>query len=148
MVVLGGMGSVSGAVLAAIVLTLLPEVLRPVTDYRMVIYSLLLIVLMITRPQGLLGTPRADAGAGSSAAARAARAGVSGAAARARARLDRVRRPQGGQPTSTSTSRPGELVGLIGPNGAGKTTVFNLLTGVYAPTAGTIRFGGTVAQRA
>ena len=32
----------------------------------------------------------------------------------------------------------GELVGLIGPNGAGKTTVFNLLTGVYAPTEGTV----------
>ncbi len=56
MVVLGGMGSVSGSVLAAIILTLLPEVLRPVKDYRMVIYSLLLVVLMITRPQGLLGT--------------------------------------------------------------------------------------------
>jgi branched-chain amino acid transport system permease protein len=56
MVVLGGMGSLSGSVLAAIVLTLLPEVLRPVKDYRMVIYSLLLIVLMIARPQGLLGT--------------------------------------------------------------------------------------------
>ena len=56
MVVLGGMGSLSGSVLAAILLTLLPEVLRPVKDYRMVIYSLLLIVLMITRPQGLLGT--------------------------------------------------------------------------------------------
>ena len=56
MVVLGGMGSLSGSVLAAIILTLLPEVLRPVKDYRMVIYSLLLIVLMITRPQGLLGT--------------------------------------------------------------------------------------------
>jgi branched-chain amino acid transport system permease protein len=56
MVVLGGMGSLSGSVLAATVLTLLPEVLRPVKDYRMVIYSLLLIVLMITRPQGLLGT--------------------------------------------------------------------------------------------
>ena len=56
MVVLGGMGSLTGSVLAAIVLTLLPEVLRPVKDYRMVIYSLLLIILMITRPQGLLGT--------------------------------------------------------------------------------------------
>lgn len=37
---------------------------------------------------------------------------------------------------------PGELVGLIGPNGAGKTTAFNLLTGVYEPTEGTIEFDG------
>lgn len=36
----------------------------------------------------------------------------------------------------------GELVGLIGPNGAGKTTAFNLLTGVYQPTEGTISVGG------
>lgn len=36
----------------------------------------------------------------------------------------------------------GELCGLIGPNGAGKTTVFNLITGVYQPTGGAVRFGG------
>ncbi len=55
MVVLGGMGSITGSILAAIILTLLPEVLRPVKDYRMVFYSILLVILMITRPQGIFG---------------------------------------------------------------------------------------------
>ena len=53
MVILGGMGNTIGVILAAILLTLLPEVLRPVAEYRMILYSLLLIVLMIVRPQGL-----------------------------------------------------------------------------------------------
>ena len=42
--------------------------------------------------------------------------------------------------------RQGELFGLIGPNGAGKTTIFNLITGVYAPTSGTITFDGAQIQ--
>ena len=53
MVILGGMGNTLGVVLAAVLLTLLPEVLRPVAEYRMVLYSVLLIVLMLARPQGL-----------------------------------------------------------------------------------------------
>ncbi|HEX8524926.1 MAG TPA: branched-chain amino acid ABC transporter permease [Tepidisphaeraceae bacterium] len=61
MVVLGGSGSVTGAVLAAVVLTVLPEALRDVRQYtggqdlRLIIYSLLLIVMMLVRPEGLLG---------------------------------------------------------------------------------------------
>lgn len=53
MVILGGMGNTRGVILAAILLTLLPEFLRPIAQYRMVLYALLLIVLMILRPQGL-----------------------------------------------------------------------------------------------
>ena len=55
MVVLGGMGSFTGSVLAAVVLTLLPELLRDLADYRMLIYSIVLVLMMILRPQGLLG---------------------------------------------------------------------------------------------
>jgi len=53
MVILGGMGNTAGVVAAAVLLTLLPEWLRSFDQYRMVFYSLLLIILMLTRPQGL-----------------------------------------------------------------------------------------------
>jgi branched-chain amino acid transport system permease protein len=55
MVVLGGLGSISGAAIAAVTLTLLPELLRSFEMYRMIVYALLLILVMIVRPQGLLG---------------------------------------------------------------------------------------------
>ncbi|KDE69695.1 branched-chain amino acid ABC transporter permease [Fusobacterium necrophorum DAB] len=55
MVVLGGMGSFTGSIIAAIVLTLLPEVLREFSDYRMIAYAVILIFMMIFRPKGLLG---------------------------------------------------------------------------------------------
>jgi len=60
MVVLGGMGSMLGSVLAAAVLTIVPFALQSISqtvaDYRMVIYSVLLIIVMIFKPSGLLGT--------------------------------------------------------------------------------------------
>ncbi|WII72377.1 branched-chain amino acid ABC transporter permease [Bdellovibrio sp. 22V] len=60
MVVLGGMGSMTGSIVAAFLITALPEVLRPLqdltgVDLRMVIYSLALILVMILRPKGLFG---------------------------------------------------------------------------------------------
>jgi len=56
MVVLGGMGSITGSIIAATVLTVALEWLRGLDQYRMVIYSILLIALMLTRPTGLFGT--------------------------------------------------------------------------------------------
>ncbi len=60
MVVLGGMGSISGSIVAAVFLTGIREALRPLqeytqVDFRMVIYSLVLIILMLTKPNGLFG---------------------------------------------------------------------------------------------
>lgn len=71
MIVIGGMGSMTGAILGAIVVTLLPELLRQLpdvqigattfrfTDLRLVIFALILILTMILRPQGILGTSEA-----------------------------------------------------------------------------------------
>ncbi len=55
MVVLGGMGSITGSITSAILLTFISAALASYPEWRMVIYSLLLIVLMIYRPQGLFG---------------------------------------------------------------------------------------------
>ena len=55
MVVLGGMGSFTGSVISTITLTVVPEILRAFADYRMIIYSVILVIVMIFRPQGLMG---------------------------------------------------------------------------------------------
>ncbi len=55
MVVLGGMGSLTGSIIAAIVLSMLPELLRAFAEYRMLIYSVVLVLVMIFRPIGLSG---------------------------------------------------------------------------------------------
>jgi branched-chain amino acid transport system permease protein len=166
MVVLGGMGSITGAVGAATVLTVLPEALRQFSDYRMLVYSLLLIMMMLFRPTGLLGTREFSLTALADRLLRrkpqapdfAALAGELPPAALTH-RLGEP--PAPGAPALLRATNlgiqfgglkavsgfdlaleQGEIVGLIGPNGAGKTTVFNLLTNVYLPTAGGIEMEG------
>lgn len=58
MVVLGGMGSIPGTILGTTILTLAPELLRVVAEYRLLFYGALLVILMIFRPNGLLGDVR------------------------------------------------------------------------------------------
>ncbi|WP_039766828.1 branched-chain amino acid ABC transporter permease [Caldicellulosiruptor sp. F32] len=55
-VVLGGLGSISGSIISAIVLTIISALLQNYPEVRMILYSLILIVIMLFRPQGLLGT--------------------------------------------------------------------------------------------
>jgi branched-chain amino acid transport system permease protein len=55
MVILGGMGSIPGTIIGAATLVSIPEILRSLQEYRMVIYGLVLVIMMLTRPQGILG---------------------------------------------------------------------------------------------
>jgi branched-chain amino acid transport system permease protein len=57
-VVLGGMGSIIGVIIAALVLMLLPEYLRAFADYRMLVFGATLVIMMVFRPKGLISTVR------------------------------------------------------------------------------------------
>ena len=134
--------------------TILPELFREFADYRMIVYALALIVVMIVRPQGLFGIKElwehvAVAALASGCARRcgaAADATRATAASRDAALATRTCRSRSAASRRSASSRcelpAGGLYGLIGPNGAGKTTVFNLLTGVYTPDTGDDPLGG------
>jgi branched-chain amino acid transport system permease protein len=55
MIIIGGLGSISGAILGGIFVAVTLELMRDLAEYRLVLYALLLVVIMIARPQGLLG---------------------------------------------------------------------------------------------
>ena len=167
MVVLGGMGSIPGVVLGAVILVVVPEVLREYAQYRFTIFGLGLTLMMLVRPEGLWPVRMRPAAApatvpDSEVGEAPLPAGASGGApgrdpGRARRRpsgdgfltIDGVSKSFGGLRAVNSVSFAvgrGQLVAVIGPNGAGKTTLFNLITGVYPLTAGAIRFGGREIQ--
>ncbi|MDO5115479.1 MAG: branched-chain amino acid ABC transporter permease [Synergistaceae bacterium] len=55
-VVFGGLGSMSGCLLGTTILTLVTEIFRPIAQYRMLIYGLVLVLIMVLRPEGIMGT--------------------------------------------------------------------------------------------
>ena len=138
-VVLGGIGNIRGSIIAAAVLTALPELLRGLSGYRMLIYSIILIAMMIFNwaPAVLEWRERHFESCSADMERRPSEMamlevknlGISFGGLRAVNEFD-------------VTIEKGELYGLIGPNGAGKTTVFNLLTGVYKPDQGRVILDG------
>lgn len=138
----------------------LPMFLQNVFTYPMLVYSIALIIVIMFRPKGIMGS-REFALCDIPKWPTLLRARFA-AAARPKQRRRRCS-TMAEQKTPVLETRKlgisfgglkavqdfnlqmyqGELVGLIGPNGAGKTTVFNLLTGVYVPTEGTVLLDGT-----
>ena len=167
MVILGGLGNIAGVIAGAILLSILPEFLREYGAYRMMSYGLILILLMALRPQGIIGgigflvkkktrpdkdnTGRLRAStdlyyahqATPGEAAEIKHAYTKGN--RTLLELENITRTFGGLKAVHNLSfavHEREIVSIIGPNGAGKTTLFNLISGIYPPSAGRVHFEG------
>ena len=151
-VIVGGMGSIPGMLLGAVVVIVLPEILRPISNYRLLIFALALVVLMLVRPQGLWPVSRTRRGTFTAPPAGAEEAAEDAAVVVAPRKHGEVllkvtglRHRFGGVTAVDDVSfeiRTGEIVSIIGPNGAGKTTVFNCITGLVAPEGGTVLLHG------
>ncbi|MGH7076050.1 MAG: ABC transporter permease subunit [Stellaceae bacterium] len=150
MLIVGGIGSVAGSVIGAVILTVLPELLRAVEEWRLVVYGVALMVIVSYFPQGIISGIRRLL-----PSRRAARRGadMDGAGDHISARtgedellvIDRLAKHFAGLVAVSEVSmtvKQGEIVGLIGPNGSGKTTLLNLISGALRPSGGEIRLGG------
>jgi len=146
MVVIGGRGSVAGAVVGALLIGHLPEWLRPLGASYRVAYGVGLFACLLLAPAGLIGSLERFWRRGDMPVAAPIEATPSGATLR----IDAVEKSYGGIAVlrgMTLEIRPGEIVGLIGPNGSGKTTLVNLISGLDRPDGGTIRLGDRRLER-
>ena len=168
MAVVGGAGSVWGAVIGATLITLLKEVLQSILpkllgqtgQFEIIVFGILIIIILQRAPEGL--TPyfqryrrRARPRAGSATGALPAlshRAEAPVATHTPLLVVDNARKEFGGLVAVNDLSfelRRGEILGLIGPNGAGKSTMFNLISGALPLTRGDVRLAGqSIAGRA
>jgi ABC-type branched-subunit amino acid transport system permease subunit/ABC-type branched-subunit amino acid transport system ATPase component len=148
MVILGGTGNLFGSIVGAVILAVLPELLKFVDmpsdiadKVRQMLYGLLLILILRLRPQGLLP----EFASAHHFRAPPERPPVDTRVAAAALEGRGLARRFGGIVAVSGleiTLEPGRITGLIGPNGAGKTTAFNLLTGFLQPNEGEVRYRG------
>lgn len=149
MAVVGGLGTLAGPVLGAIVFTYLPEKLQIFSEYQFMVYGLILLLSFVVLPRGLAGLllprprfakavvplpappPTAHGARGEGPLLSAEAVSISFLGLRA---LDNA---------SVSVD-PGEILGLVGPNGSGKSTLVNIISGIYRPTEGKVRFDGDI----
>ncbi|MEZ5741146.1 MAG: branched-chain amino acid ABC transporter ATP-binding protein/permease [Burkholderiaceae bacterium] len=148
MVILGGTGNLFGSVVGALVLTLLPELLKFVDlapdiadKLRQMFYGLMLIVMLRLRPQGLFP----ESASARQIDAPPERPPVALPATGGTLEGQGLSKRFGGIVAVSGFDiviEPGRITGLIGPNGAGKTTAFNLLTGFLPSDEGQVTYRG------
>jgi len=171
MVIVGGMGSVWGALFGTIFLTSLPNMLHLFDEYKDVFYGLILVLILIFVPEGLVVAARkrwlrmsrhADKFSSGqitdsrsrehyATASRAADLGAKGLTAFSHPSANEILKVEGasirfgGIMALSQVSfdvAEGSITSLIGPNGAGKTTMINVVSGNYQVQAGTVIFDG------
>ncbi|MGE8498817.1 MAG: ATP-binding cassette domain-containing protein [Pseudomonas sp.] len=153
-VIVGGSGTLFGPLLGALLIVLLPEMLSDFAEYRLLIFSVLLLTVLWAAPRGLLGTL---ASLWLRPLHQAAPAAFDPACLSAFFKQDvapaglvvndigiRFGGVQAAQAVSLQAP-PGSITSIIGPNGAGKTTVLNMISGFYAPDSGSIELGQPLA---
>ncbi|MHB1924305.1 MAG: branched-chain amino acid ABC transporter ATP-binding protein/permease, partial [Acidimicrobiales bacterium] len=164
-VVVGGLGSRGGVLVAGMLFTALPRWLSFLQEWNFIVASLLLVVTLARHPGGLpsmwaeardrralqKGQDDLDAVLPSMGRRRPPKederdgSAVGGSARGARLQVEDVTVRFGGGPAVDAAGlevAPGARVGLVGPNGAGKSTLFNVISGLVRPTAGRVLLDG------
>ncbi|MGG2398645.1 ATP-binding cassette domain-containing protein [Pseudomonas sp. SH1-B] len=154
-VIVGGAGTLFGPVLGALLIVLLPEMLSGLAEYRLLIFSMLLLGVLWLAPRGVLGAlqqrwwkvPPAYAPKSVNRHLLARwfeRNGGDGQGLQVRDVGIRFGGVQAASGISFSAVQ-GSVTSVIGPNGAGKTTLLNMISGFYAPDSGQIELGQQLA---
>jgi branched-chain amino acid transport system permease protein len=151
MVVGGGQGTILGPAVGALVFTFVPELLRMAAFYRMLLYGVTLLLVVLFMPRGIVFYLRRAMPARPPDVPRAPHDAMALGHAAPVGDLESILAMHGVtvrfgglaavQEVSLELAR-GEILALIGPNGAGKSTAFNVMTGFQPPDGGRVTFAG------
>ena len=146
--IIGGIGTVLGPVVGALVVVLLPEFLSALAEYRLLFVGLLLLIVLVATPRGVVGEIERRLRRVDERPARAGDLDVARFLSRSDAAealaVEGLSISFGGVVAVDQVSlraEPGAVTSIIGPNGAGKTSVLNLVCGYFRPEGGSVRLG-------
>jgi ABC-type branched-subunit amino acid transport system ATPase component/ABC-type branched-subunit amino acid transport system permease subunit len=143
-VIVGGAGTLSGPLVGALIVVLLPELLAGLAEYRLLFFGALMLVVLWLAPEGIVGAVQRLVRRRTKSALPSSSESFQNKSESKSLQISGLTLAFGGVKAATDVSfqaRPGEVTSLIGPNGAGKTTVLNMLSGFYTPQSGAIQLG-------